>query len=496
MFHRIHTSRAPLFSVFLSIVFFGCSVGPDYIPPDPSLPSGYAQPELGEDLNLARYWELLGDPVLDGLIERGGGSNLSLQEAVFRLKESFSLYGARNSDFFPELGLVSTIQKRRRSEGVASAISSPNNDFVSVGGALSWEIDIFGRLRRLRESAQASAEASLEDFRGTLVSLQAEIALSYIRYRTFQAEIDLTNENIRSQKESFELAKGRFTAGIAPELDLRQAESNLNETQAALPALRRSIAVEKNRLAVLLGLFPQEVEPLLNAVQAIPPFPKVESTTLPLDVLRQRPDIRRAEREFAAQHALIGAVEAEWYPIVSLPGTISFEALNNLENAFRGSSLAYTVGPSVTLNLLDFGRRRHTVEAQEYRTSQFESRYRQTVLEAVQEVENALATFREEKIRTKYLRQSVEASRRSTELVKSLYVSGLTDFQNVLDSERTLFSQQISLAESSGDVFQAFVSLYRALGGGWQKQENPMDTNTETGVAGQDTPDYRDRKPS
>jgi NodT family efflux transporter outer membrane factor (OMF) lipoprotein len=426
------------------------------------------QPRLKGQRELGEYWTLLKDPVLDELIKRGVDSSPSLREALFRIDESRARYGIARGTYLPDVDLEGEVRKRRRSEAVASAIDDPNDDFLSVGGSLSWELDVLGRVRRLNESAKASFQASIDEYYGVQVSLQAEIAASYIRYRTIESQVVLTKKNIELQRESLSLARERAVAGVAPELDVQQAESNLGQTEAALPLLRIALTRQRNTLGVLTGEHSQGLVSLLESSGQIPRIEEFDRDSLPLDILRQRPDIRQAERELAAQHALIGVAEAELYPIISLPGEFSFEALNMLEDAFDSGSRAYTIGPAIRWNFLDFGRTRNNIRVQDARMKQRLEQYRQRVLLAVKEVEDALVTQREERIRAKHLRRSVKASRRSAALVRELYASGLTDFQNVLDSERRLFEQEIGLSQSEGNSVEAVVALFRALGGGWQ----------------------------
>ena len=467
----------------LSLILSACSVGPDYTPPDIDLPERWSnilqQPEQPERPDLIEYWKQLNDNTLDMFIEKGLTENLTLQEVSYRIDEAFALYGVNRSEYFPDIDLNATLQRRRRSEAVASAIQTPRNDLLAAGGVLGWEIDLLGRIRRLNESAQAQLDARYSEYNAAIVTLCAEIASSYIQFRTLQSQINLTQKNIGIQKESLDIANERLSAGVTPELDVYQAESNLGQTQAALPLLRISRIREINRLAVLLGTYPEDIELLISAVHPIPEAPSAKKGSLPLDSIRQRPDLRQAERELAAQHALIGASIAELYPIISLPGFFSFEALQTLEDAFRVGSVAYAIGPRVSLNFLDFGRVRGNIKIQEARTLQIESRYKQLVLRAVQEVEDALIAKKEERRRAMFLDNSVEASRKSAALVRSLYVAGLTDFQNVLDSERTLFEQEIELAQSHGNTTAAWVALFRALGGGWQ-QADPSSKGNET----------------
>lgn len=463
------------------LCILGCTVGPDYTAPQLPLPqtwlSSLQQPALPNKAALAEYWRLLNDPILNRLIKQATTDNPRLQEAAHRIYEARALYGFERSNYFPDIDLTADARKRRRSEAVASAISDPNNDLLALGGSLSWEIDILGRVRRLNEAATARMQASVEDFHAVRVSLQAEIAGAYIRLRTFDEQIRLTHKNIQSQRESLTLARELVIAGVTPELDRAQAESNLGQTEAALPSLRIARAKELSALAVLLGEYPDSLQKVLQQPKPIPQVQEFDRQQVPLDILRQRPDLRAAERNLAAQHARIGAREAELYPIVSFPGSFSFEALNTLEDAFQRDSLAYSIGPSIRWNFLQFGKIRSQIAAEDARYNQLLKQYEQNVLQAVKEVEDALLTQREERRRTAHLQRSVEASRTSAELVKTLYAGGLSDFQNVLDTERRLFEREISLAQSKGNSVEAMVSLFRSLGGGWQRPQRDSDSN-------------------
>lgn len=463
---RLHFSFWILFSL---ITLGGCSVGPDYEAPVSVLPTDWnlEQPSPPAADTLRSYWQRFEDPLLTILVGRALQDNRSLRQTVLRIDEAAALYQIQRGEFFPDIDAQGTLRRSKVSEAVVRLAPEPRNDFLALGATMAWEIDLFGRLRRLRESAEASFEASIADYNAALVSLSAEVALSYIRIRTLQQQVLLTQDNIRAQSESLDLTKSRFAVGIAPELDVKQAESNLGETKAALPALQIRLQQEIHRMAVLLGVFPEEVRGLFQNHLGIPRTPEIKFQNLPMDIIRQRPDIRRVERQLAAQHALIGARQAEFYPIISLPGEFSFEALNDLHNAFDTSSIAYSIGPSIRWNLFDMGRVSGALEVEKIRTEQRQQEYQQQVLTAVREVEDAAIAYSQQQIRVSNLNNSVDASKKARELVKALYVSGLTDFQNVLDSEQRLFAQQISLAQSQGATVEAYVSLFRALGGGW-----------------------------
>lgn len=477
MFTHFHASRPDkfLFGLVFCIVLSGCTVGPNYVAEKIKLPREWeeaiAQPGLQSAPELSSYWKRLGDPELNDLVALAVDNNRDLKIAALRIDEALAFHRFERAGHFPEIDLDFSAQRRRRSEAVASAITTPRNDFFSFGSLLRWELDLLGRVRRLNEAAAAEVEATTELYQSTLVTLLAEVASDYIRYRTLTEEIHLTERNIDTQRGSLKLASERFAAGVAPEVDVRQAESNLGATEAVLPRLRVAQVQTLNRLAVLCGGHPEDLRDRFGSTENTLSLPKLDSQTLPLNLLRRRPDLRVAERLLAAQHARIGASQAELLPIISLNGQFSFQSLDQLEDAFEATSRAYAIGPFVTWNLLDFGRRSSVVEQQESRTEQLRMSYQQQVLRAIQEVEDALVALSEEQKRSRFLDRSVVASRRSAELVRALYVNGLTDFQNVLDTEQRLFQTENALAESRGAALEAFVALFRALGGSWGSEE-------------------------
>ncbi|MHC4594363.1 MAG: efflux transporter outer membrane subunit [Planctomycetota bacterium] len=342
--------------------------------------------------------------------------------------------------------------------------------YHSAGFDSSWEIDLFGGIKRSVESSQAFLEASIEDYHDVMITLYAEIARNYVELRTTQTRIRFAVQNIHSQRETLRLTEDRFKAGIAPELDVTQAMQNLANTESEVPSLRSAETQATNRIAVLLGEFPQTPQDELQTDRPIPIPSKSIQVGLPADLLRRRPDIRQAERQLAAQTAKIGVATADLYPSFSLTGTFHLEALE-LSNMGDLSSRAYSFGPSLRWNIFDGNRIRNSIRIEEARTEQARVRYERKVLSAVEEVENAITAYMQESQRLRALERSNAASEKSVELVQSLYKNGLTDFQNVLDMQRTLFLQQDKLATSQGQVGLNLIRIYKSLGGGWSPDE-------------------------
>lgn len=469
--------------LILSVLFFllsGCAVGPDYQEPELKMPDQWHM-QLTKGLsqgqaNLQTWWTVLGDPRLEDLIKRASAGSLTLQEAVGRIKEAHAVLGIATGERYPDVDGFGDANYGRISEGIRSELGpdqSRNDWFFALGSDLVWEIDLWGRVTRSIESARGNYQASLEDYRDVLVLLYAEVAQTYVQVRTLQERIKYAEANVALQKDTLKLTKARVEAQIAPELDVRQAEYNLANTESVIPSLKQELAQAVNRLGVLIGEYPSVLYQELTSPAEIPHPPKEVLVSIPADVLRQRPDIRRTERALAAQTARIGLQTAELYPTFSIFGAFSFEAFDSVGDLFDAGSKAYSIGPRFRWNLFDGGRVRNAIKVEEARTEQLLARYEQTVLEAVEEVESAMVAYVQEKDRRDALRRAATASARSVELVKTLYITGLTDFQNVLDNERSLALQEDELAASEGLVTQNLVRIYRALGGGWTPEDEP-----------------------
>jgi NodT family efflux transporter outer membrane factor (OMF) lipoprotein len=321
-------------------------------------------------------------------------------------------------------------------------------------------------VRRSVEATEADFEASLELYRDVLVVLYASVATSYVEVRSLQKRIRYAEANINAQAETLELVRARNRAGLVGDLDLREAELNLARTESFLPDLRQGLTAAINRIGVLVGEYPSALYDELREPQEIPLLPYQVLVGLPTDLVRQRPDLRQAERELAAQTARIGVATADLYPRLTLLGSFSFDASSS-GDWFSAAAQSLSLGPQLRWNLFDGGSIRSNIRAQDALAEQALVRYEQAVLEAVEEVENALASYANESDRLDALRRSTTAALKAVELVKALYRLGLVDFQNVLDQERSLFEEQDNLAASEGRVTQNLIRVYRTLGGGW-----------------------------
>jgi NodT family efflux transporter outer membrane factor (OMF) lipoprotein len=473
--------RIRLLPAALTALALGCiTVGPDYVPVEPAAPDQWHEAltrGLSEgEANLQTWWTNLEDPVLDSLIERATTGNLDLKVAVERILESQARLGISVGERFPNADGIGAIQRQRSSEALVPQVAEPlsrTDNFFQLGIDSSWEMDFWGRIRRSIESSEASLQASVEDYRDVLVLLYAQVALNYVDVRALQERIRYAESNVETQKGSLELTVDRNKAGLVGDLDVRQAEQNLASTEAFIPQLRQALAQAIHRLGVLIGEPPSTLYTELSDPREIPVPPAEILIGMPAEAVRQRPDIRRAERDLAAQTAQIGVAKADLYPRFTLVGTFAFEGIR-ADTWFHSPERAFTFGPSATWNLFDGGRVRANVRVQDALTEQLLYTYENTVLQALEDVENFLVAFVQESERRDALERSVVASRQAVALVNTLYRTGLTDFQNVLDTERTQFEQEDALAQSEGLVTQNLIQIYRALGGGWSPLQPPV----------------------
>lgn len=460
------------------VLLAGCSslpsVGPDYEAPEPEMPDAWNQAvqdefETGEP-DLQKWWTIFNDPTLNSLIERASTNNLDLKTAAARIEQAAALRGVSASQWWPEISAGGSASAIRTTEAnTFPAGSDRNGELYDANLAMAWELDLWGRVRRSVESAEASLQAQMENYRDILVVLYSDISLSYINVRTLQERIYFAENNLKAQGETLELTQNRFDSGLVPALDVSQSQLNLSRTKSGIPPLRQDLVEAINRLSVLLGAMPYALLQELETVQPIPSVDRELTVGVPAELLRQRPDIRRAERELAAQHAKIGAAKAELYPTLTLPGTLGVEATGG--DLFTGANNYYSFGPQLKWSLFNGRRIRSQVDAEEAATKAALHTYEQTLLLALEEVEDSMSAYANEKDRIESLEVAAESAEKSVALVTELYTSGLTDFQNVLTTEQALLEQQDALALSKGLISANLVAIYRSLGGGWTLPE-------------------------
>jgi outer membrane protein, multidrug efflux system len=462
----------------------GCTVGPNYRKPDLPVPSMWNEAQQKgvqvRSTELTRWWTSFNDPLLNSLVERAVRSNLDLRIAEGRIREARATRVLVAAGAWPTVNVSSAYSRNRAS---ANAIGSPSQNggavaiapsgatleqnFYQTGFDASWEIDVFGGIRRSVEAADATLQATVEDWRDVLVSLLGEVAKNYIDLRGSQRRLDVTRDNLKAQLETLELTKVRFQAGLASDLDVAQQEAQANSTAAQIPTLETSLKQAAYGLDVLLGSQPGSLWDELAVDKAIPTLPPEVLVELPAELLRQRPDIRRAERQLAAATAQVGVATADLYPKFSLVGTVGLQSVS-ASDWFTGRSRNWSIGPTVTWPVFDAGRIRANIEIRNAQQEQALGVYEKTVLTAFQDVEVSLVAYAKEQQRSRSLVTAVAANQRALAMANELYIRGLSDFLNVLEAQRALSLTENDLAQSQATMASNLVSLYKALGGGWQ----------------------------
>ncbi|MBN1845444.1 MAG: efflux transporter outer membrane subunit [Sedimentisphaerales bacterium] len=448
----------------------GCTVGPDFVPLTPDVPAGWSSSRQAAPVDagatsaedLKCWWTLFNDPVLTGLVEEAFRSNLDLQIAAARIRQ------ARASRAMAASGLGPTVDvsgSYRRSQTGGS--QNPTVNQYQAGFDAGWEIDIFGGVRREWEAADAELQSAVENQRDVRITLAAEVARNYIELRTYQQRIAIAEKNLEAQKHSAKLTVQRFDGGLVSGLDVANADAQVATTAAQIPLLESSARQTIHALSVLLD---RPIEPLvqeLSPASEIPLAPPAVPVGIPSDLLRRRPDIRGAEADIHAATARIGVATADLFPQFSIGGSLGWQA-SRADPWFTSMSRFWSLGPSVSWRVFETGRTLSNIELQKALEDQALLTYRQTVLTTIREVEDALtASAREQEYRQALL-QAVSANRKAADLATKLYVGGDTDFLNVLSAQRSLYSSQDALVQSTGAISLDLVSLYKALGGGWQ----------------------------
>ena len=466
----------------VSLLLAGCVVGPNYQAPRASAPVKWTTPlgagETDAPLALADWWRSFNDADLDRLETAAVESNLTLRAAEQHVREARAERDFVAGGRWPSAG--TTVAYSNNDYGANNFPPLPPGspitfNLYSVGFDAAWELDLFGGVHRAVEASNAQLGAAQYARRDVLISVLAEVARSYIEARGYQERLKITRRNISAQADIVELTRSRYRSGLSTDLDVEQATALLTATQAQLPALESGYAQSVHELSVLVGAQPGALIERMSRVQPIPLTPPVIPVGLPAELLRRRPDVERAERELAAATAEIGVARADLFPKFSLTGGVGLVSISEsrwLEYASR----YWAAGPGIEWNLLEGGRLRANVRVQQARAAQAFDSYRQTVLTALEDAEDALVGYAKEQSRRQSLAQSERASAAALHLATELYRSGLTDFLTVLDSERTLYGAQDALVESTRAASLDLVQLYKALGGGWEQQPAPSAT--------------------
>ena len=468
MNRRSWLKRRPVQAGLLCTLLASCTVGPDYQAPTVPVPVNWSS-ELaaGQDqarsANLAAWWENLDDPVLSDMIARAIANNPDQKNALAVVRQARALRGVSRSGLFPDVsanGSASTTLSEDTSGDIVS------DELYSAGLDASWELDVFGSVRRQVEAADANLEAREADYFDVLTSLSAEVALAYVDTRTLQEQLRITRANLTAQQETYDLTRWREEAGIVTMLDVEQALTNLASTRALVPGYESDLASALNSLSVLIGEAPGGLDTAILQAASLPVAPSSMPMGIPANLLRQRPDIRSAERDLASQSARVGVAVANLYPGLQLFGSIGSSS-TEISDLFNSASFAESIGTSVTAPIFNAGRLRQNVEIEDALYEQALAAYESAVLGALKETEDALASVTAARKRTLALDDAVSAARRAYQLARQEYESGLTDFDQVLDAQRTLLTQEEGFVQSKSSEIKAMISLYKALGGGW-----------------------------
>jgi len=456
----------------------GCAVGPDYHAPPATAPTAWSGSQsagiTSNPADTATWWKSFGDAELDSLIGRAVKSNPDLSAAEARLRQARALRELSAANLRPSADVSGSYAKEKISQNqpLFGALPLPKNfpfeySVYQAGFDASWEIDIFGGKRRELEAASAEWGGAVEARNDALVSLVAEVARNYVELRGAQNELEIARQNLKLQQQAVELTQARFESGIATELDVARASAVLAGLRAQVPPQETAVRQSMYGLAALLGCQPGELVDELSPVAPIPPAPPEVPIGLPSDLLRRRPDVRRAERQLAAETARIGAAKSDWFPKFSLTGDAGMESVT-FRKWFEPASLFWSVGPTLQWKALDFGRVRAEVAAQTAVQQAALAAYEKGVLIALREVEDALVGYAQEQNRHTALVQQRAEDRRSLEMARGLNAEGQVNFLDVLDAERSLYQAEDELAASDQAVSLDLVAIYKALGGGWE----------------------------
>jgi NodT family efflux transporter outer membrane factor (OMF) lipoprotein len=489
-----HRSRI-LLIVFLMVVvsFCGCTslreyvsngfkVGPDYCRPAAPVASQWIDADdqrvrsCSEDIS--KWWTIFNDSDLNTLICCAYHQNLTLRQAGCRVLQARAQLGITTGQLFPQSQTMSGSYSRNAvSQEVIGGqnLTAPFFNEWDYGFNLNWELDFWGRFRRAIEADSANLDASVEAYDDVLVTLLGDIASNYVQMRTLEGRIACAEANVQLQRETLTITEARFQGGTTSELDVYQARSTLEQTEAQIPEFEISLRQTINQLCILLGMPPEALRARM-AASPIPTTPPDVAVGIPADLMRRRPDVRRAERLAAAQCARIGIAESDYYPAFSINGTIGYSS-EQFRDLFRSSALQGSIGPSFQWNLLNYGRILNNVRLQDARFQELIYSYQQTVLNANKEVENGLVTFLKAQRRKQLQTASVNDAEKAVTIVLAQYRAGVIDFTRVTQLEQALVQQQDVLTQACGEIATGLIQVYRALGGGWQIRINGCESN-------------------
>lgn len=457
----------------------GYKVGPNYFKPAAITKENWidaADKRVASDSSdMSHWWSMFNDHVLDSLILESYDQNLTLREAGFRVLQARAQRNIQVGNLFPQAqsanGGYTRNEISKRNQNTSFIPTRFFNQF-NVGFNLSWELDFWGRFRRAVEAAEADLDASVEDYDAVIVTLQGDIASNYVEIRTIERQLQLVKENVELQKQTLDLTTARADAGLTSELDLAQAQSNLSQTQALIPQFEAQLRFATNTLSVLLGMPPSDLTGRLGAAP-IPSAPTNVTIGIPAELLARRPDVRRAERQAAAQSARIGVATADLYPHIAINGNIGSSSAR-FQTLLHDQSFFGSIGPSFQWNILNYGRLKNNIRLQDARFQELVATYQQTVFKAELEAENGIVRFLKAQEQAAALETSVAASEKAVQLALTQYKGGLVDFNRIALLELNLVQQQDLMAQAQGTIAMGLIDIYRALGGGWEHRLDPQ----------------------
>ena len=469
--------RAPplALAMVLSVAGTGCAVGPNYKRPQVAVPSQWtvaaARGTSTKPIEKDEWWSSFQDPELNSLIERAIAQNLDLELVLDRVDEARAARGIVRSGYFPSMDASASATRNRQrviapvSQNSVNIVPVESNNFQGALGA-SWELDVFGGIRRGVQAASADVGAAEENLRDVRVILFGDVGRVYAQLRGFQRRLEIANKNIKTQQDTLDLTRTRAKAGLATELDVSRAAAQLEATKAVVPTLLSGIDISIHRLSILLGEEPGALRSELENASPIPAAAPDVEVGLPSDLLKRRADIRRSEAQLVAATARIGEAKADLFPHFVLTGAAGRQA-SQLHDITLGAGNFFSVGPGISLPLFTGGRVRSNIAVQDARQREALISYRSSVLNALEEVQNALVNYAQEQERRDRLNEAAQQSQLAVDLATEQYKAGLTDFLAVLDAQRELYADEDQAVQSQTSVATNVIALYRALGGGW-----------------------------
>ncbi len=458
----------------ISLCLAGCAVGPNYKQPETPVETQFANSgaaSYSPDEIQAQFWTAFNEPLLTKLVDQALATNKDLEIARANLRASRAARGLTQFDLFPSVTAGGSRLKVRQSEHQLPGVPEDQREFddVDAGFDASWEIDLFGRVRRGVEAARAEEQAAVSQVRDAQVTVTAEVARNYFVLRGLQDQLGVAIRNSENQRQTLSLTAARLDAGRGTELDTSRATAQLQTTLASIPPLRSSIAATIYRLGVLTGQQPNALTADLEPVQPAPVLPQLTAIGTPEALLRRRPDVRIAERQLASATARIGIAVGDLFPRVSFIGSAGYNS-GNTGDLGNSASRTFTYGPTISWAALDLGRVRSRIGIANAQADAALAAYQSTVLLVLEETEGALINYGFAQSRRETLEQAAAASSKAASLARQRFEGGLTDFLNVLDAERDALSAQDSLAQSRTQAATSLIAVYKALGGGWRPE--------------------------